>query len=96
MGFCQILKYRVDHNLARIGKGDKYLAREHDYKDINFLIKIREIYKIKKILSALLFFLIKKQNKHPICMSRNTFKRHVDLLLIVEEGKGHYIAFKDF
>ena len=50
MGFCQILKYRVDHNLARIGKGDKYLAREHDYKDINFLIKIREIYKIKKIL----------------------------------------------
>ena len=50
MGFGQILTYRVDHNLARIGKGDKYLAREHDYKDINFLIKIREIYKIKKIL----------------------------------------------
>ena len=96
MGFCQILTYRVDHNLARIGKGDKYLAREHDYKDINFLIKIREIYKIKKILSALLFFLIKKRNRHSLCMSRNTFKRHVHLLLILEEGKGHYIVFKVF
>lgn len=96
MGFGQILTYHVDHNLARIGKGDKYLAREHDYKDINFLIKIREIYKIKKILSALLFFLIKKRNRHSLCMSRNTFKRHVHLLLILEEGKGHYIVFKVF
>ena len=29
-------------------------------------------------------------------MSKNTFKRHVDLLLIQEEGKKHNILIKDF
>ena len=29
-------------------------------------------------------------------MSRNTFKRHVDLLLVGEEGKRHYVLIKDF
>lgn len=29
-------------------------------------------------------------------MSKNTFKRHVDLLLIREEGKKHNILIKDF
>ena len=28
-------------------------------------------------------------------MSRNTFKRHVDLLLIREEDKRHYVLIKD-
>ena len=29
-------------------------------------------------------------------MSRNTFKIHVNLLLIGEEGKKHYVLIKDF
>ena len=29
-------------------------------------------------------------------MSRNTFKRHVDLLLISKEGKRQYDIIKDF
>ena len=29
-------------------------------------------------------------------MSNNTFKRHIDLLLIVEEGKRHYAPIKYF
>ena len=29
-------------------------------------------------------------------MLKNTFKRHVDLLLIGEEGKKHYALIKDF
>ena len=29
-------------------------------------------------------------------MSKNTFKRHVDLLFIVEEGKKHYVLIKYF
>ena len=29
-------------------------------------------------------------------MSNNAFKRHIDLLLIVEEGKRHYVLIKYF
>ena len=29
-------------------------------------------------------------------MSKNTFKRHTDLLLIGKEGKSHYVLIKDF
>ena len=29
-------------------------------------------------------------------MSKNTFKRHVELLLIEEEGKDYYVLIKDF
>lgn len=28
-------------------------------------------------------------------MSQNTFKRHIDLLLIGEERKSHYVLIKD-
>ena len=28
-------------------------------------------------------------------MSQNTFKRHIDLLLIGQEGKSHYVLIKD-
>ena len=36
------------------------------------------------------------KEKYPIYVSENTFKRHVDLLLIGEEGKGNYVLVKDF
>ena len=32
----------------------------------------------------------------PICISKNTFKRHVDLLLLEEESQYHYALIKDF
>ena len=28
-------------------------------------------------------------------MSQNTFKRHIDLLLIGQEGENHYVLIKD-
>ena len=34
--------------------------------------------------------------KHPIYVSKKCWeKKHVDLLLIGEEGKGHYVLIKD-
>ena len=34
--------------------------------------------------------------KFPVFVSKNTFKRHVDLLLIEEEGQSLYVLVKDF
>ena len=38
----------ADCNQARITKADQDFAKELDFKDINFPVKIREIYKIEK------------------------------------------------
>ena len=37
-----------------------------------------------------------KIKKYPVCVSNNTFKRHIDLLLVVEEDKRHYVLTKYF
>ena len=34
--------------------------------------------------------------KYPVYMSRNTFKRHVDLLLMGDEERRDYVFIKDF
>ena len=42
-------------------------------------------------------FLVKKnKGKYTIYVSKNTFKRHVDLLLTGEKGKRHYVLIKYF
>ena len=41
-------------------------------------------------------FLVMKIKKYPVCVSNNTFKRHIDLLLVVEEDKRHYVLTKYF
>ena len=38
----------TDRNPARIRKADKDFAKELDFKDIKFLVKIRDIHKIEK------------------------------------------------
>ena len=73
--------------------------RKQGFKDIKCLVKIRDINKIKK--KKLYQLLYKKlyfgfENKFPIYVSKNTFKKHVDLLLIEEEGKSQYVLIKDF
>ena len=43
------------------------------------------------------FLVIKtRENIKSIYVSKNTFKRHVDLLLIREEGKRHFVLIKKF
>ena len=75
----------------------KISARELDFKDIKFPVKVRHIHKIQKgIVSALLFLVMKIAKKYPVYVSKNTFKRHVELLLIGEESKRHYVLNENF
>ena len=85
----------ADHHPARIRKVDKDFAKELDFKDIKFPIKIKYIHKIeKKELYQPYGFWLWNKEKYPIYMLKNTFKRHVDLLLIQKEGKSHYVLIK--
>ena len=76
----------ADSSRARITKSDKKFAKKFDFNDIKFPEKIKDI-------SLWLW----KQRKHPIYESRKCCKeKHVDLLLIEEEGKRNYVLIKDF
>ena len=87
----------VDHNPRRIRTVEKDFVRKLNFEDIKFPVKIKDIHKIKKTnyISISIFGYENKQ-KYPIYVSRNTFKRHIDFLLIGEEGKRQYVLFKDF
>ena len=41
-------------------------------------------------------FAYTNKQKYPIYVPKNTLTRHINLSLIVEQGKNHYAFFKDF
>ena len=65
---------------------------------MNFPVKIKNILKLeKKKTIAISVFGYENKDKQPTYVSKNTLmKKHVDLLLIGEEGKRHYVLIKDF
>ena len=90
----------ADRHSARITKADKDFAKKLDFKDIKFPVKVRDIHKIEKnnsISISVSVFDGEKKKKHPIYMPKKCCEEnHVDLLIIGEEGKRHYIFIKDF
>ena len=88
----------ASHHLARITKVDRDFTEKLDFKDLKFPIKIRDIHKIEKKNSiGISVFGYENKGKHPIYVSKNCCEeKHVDLLLIGEEGKRHYVLIKDF
>ena len=100
-----------NHHPERITKVDQGFAEKLDFKDIKFPVKIRDINKIekkkkktkkkkkkkKKKSISISVFGYENKEKHPIYVSKYCCEEtHVDLLLIGEEGKRHYVVIKDF
>ena len=88
----------ADHYLARTTTADKEFAKERNFKDIKFSVKIRDIHKIeKKISITISIFVSENKEKCPICVSKKCCKeKHSDLFLTGEDGKRHYVLIKDF
>ena len=89
-----------DHNPRRITKADKDFAKRLDIKDIKFPVKIRDIHKMKKKKNpSTLEFLAMKIKKNILSMyicKQCCYEKHVDLLLIGEGEKKHYVIIKNF
>ena len=66
----------ADHNPRRITKTDKDFAKRLDFKDIKFLVKIREIHKLEKNNSIdISVFGYENKEKYPICVSKKIMQR---------------------
>ena len=67
-------------------KADRDFAKKLDFKDIKFPVKI-----------GISVFGYENKEKHSIYISKKCCEeKHVDLLLIGEEGKRQYVFIKDF
>ena len=83
--------HAADENSARMRKCDKYFWTINlDFKDIKLPVRFRDIHKIEKTNSiSISVFRYENSRKFPVYLSKNTFKRHVYLLLIEEGGQSH-------
>ena len=62
----------TDHNPRRIRKADKFYKAKWDFKDIKFLVKVRDIHKIeRKIPSKLVFLVMNRRSKIQSTCQRN-------------------------
>ena len=90
----------ADHHPARITKSNKACAKNLDFKDIKFSVKVRDIHEIekkKKSSIGISVFRYETKEKHSIyALKKCSEEKHVDLLLIEEKEKRHYAFIKDF
>ena len=83
--------------IKRITKADKNFAKRRDFKDIKFPVKIRDIHKIEKRSSiGISVFGDENKVKYPTYIKKCCEDKHVDLLLISEGEKKHYVLLKNF
>ena len=78
--------HHADHHPAGIRKVDKDFSKELDFKDIKFLSRLEIFTKWKKKIQSLLAFLVMKIKVANLCLKKCCEEKHVDLLLIGEEG----------
>ena len=91
--------HSAHHNPARIIKADKKFAKGPNFEDMKFPFKVRDIHEVKKKKNSIGISIFGYENKvnYPIYVSKNCCKhKQVDLLLIGEEGKRHYLLIKGF
>ena len=87
----------VDKNSCRISKIDKKIADTLHYSDINFLVSEKDYSKTedKNGINSNVFS-YDDSVIHPIYISNKNSNNHMNLLMIHEENKSHYVYIKDF
>ena len=79
----------------RITKADKTMANNLDYKNIKFPISKKEI--VGRLNQKIIFaFCYENDLVYPVHISKQKFEGSMDLLLINNENKSHYVYIKDF
>ena len=81
----------------RIKRGDKQYIEKLDHTNIAFPVSQKQYNKIEKQNSIEInVFGYKEKQRYPIHISKETFEDQMNLLLIIEDEKKHYVPIKDF
>ena len=88
-----------EKNPQRIKKSDNAFIKDKivNYDGIEFPVTIKDYNKIEKMNSINInVFCYEEHQFFPIYISKEKFKDHMELLLITEGRKKHYVLIKDF
>ena len=81
----------------RIIKEDKKLVTELDDDDVDFPVQEKDFSKIERRNNICInVFCYENRLTFPIYVSDQKFENSIDLLLIVDDDKSHYVYMKDF
>ena len=81
----------------RITQNDKKLVNDLDYDKIGFPVREKDFSRIEtKSNICINVFCYENRANFPIYISNHKFENSVDLLLVTNENKSHYVYIKDF
>ena len=96
--WCHIRRLNPqDKNPQRIKKSDKEYINKLDYSGIEFPVTTKQYNKIEKQNKINInVFGYENKQPYPIFVSKETYNRELNLLLITENENKHYVLMKDF
>ena len=80
----------------RINKQDKKTAANLNYSDIVFPLDINDYKKIEARFQMQVNVFGYENKVYPLYISKKSYDQALNLLLITEKGKSHYVIIKDF
>ena len=80
----------------RITKADENMVNDLDYEGIEFPVSKRDFGKIEKKNICIIVFCSKNNLVYPVHISDEKFENCMDLLMITNKNKVHYVNIKDF
>ena len=83
-------------NSDRINKQDKQIAEALDYKGINFPMKARDYEIVEEIFNINVNVFGYENKVFPLYVSKKSNEQVLNVLLISNEEKSHYVFIKDF
>ena len=83
-------------NTERINKRDKKIAASLNYSDIAFPLDINYYEKIEDRFQMQINVFGYENKFYPLHISKQSYNQALNLLLITEKGKSHYVFIKDF
>ena len=87
----------VKRHLERITKEDKNMINDLDYEGFKFPVSKKDYCKIERQNNICInVFCYENGLTNPVDVSDQKFEHCMDLLLISDENKSHYVYIKDF
>ena len=84
-------------NSQRINKEDKEIINKLNYEGINFPVSKKDCCKIEEQNNiSINVFCYDNKLTYPVYLSDQKYEDYMDLLLISDEFKSHYVYIKDF
>ena len=87
----------VEEHPARIKQTDRRIASNLNYEGIEFPVQEKDFNKIE-VQNNICINVFGYENElvYPIFISKQKFEDSMDLLLLIEDDKSHYVYIKDF